>query len=76
MIPMQKTDTLIRTKLRPPYTRPELVPRPRLQATDRARAARSTDADRGPCRFWQDHPGGVLYRQLWVARGLAVSGQE
>jgi LuxR family maltose regulon positive regulatory protein len=29
---MQKTDTLIRTKLHLPFTRPELVPRPRLQA--------------------------------------------
>lgn len=28
---MQKTDPLIRTKLRPPFTRSELVPRPRLQ---------------------------------------------
>jgi len=28
---MQKTDSLIRTKLRLPFTRPELVPRPRLQ---------------------------------------------
>ncbi|MDY7076961.1 MAG: hypothetical protein SXV54_08555, partial [Chloroflexota bacterium] len=28
---MQKADTLIRTKLRLPFTRPELVPRPRLQ---------------------------------------------
>ena len=28
---MQKADTLIRTKLRQPFTRPELVPRPRLQ---------------------------------------------
>jgi LuxR family maltose regulon positive regulatory protein len=28
---MQKADSLIRTKLRLPYTRPELVPRPRLQ---------------------------------------------
>ncbi len=28
---MQKTDTLIRTKLRLPFTRSELVPRPRLQ---------------------------------------------
>jgi LuxR family maltose regulon positive regulatory protein len=29
---MQKADPLIRTKLRPPFTRLELVPRPRLQA--------------------------------------------
>ena len=29
---MQKTDILIRTKLRLPFTRPELVPRPRLRA--------------------------------------------
>ncbi len=29
---MQKADTLIRTKLRLPFTRPGLVPRPRLQA--------------------------------------------
>src|SRR5512135_1873313 len=29
---MQKTDPLIRTKLRLPFTRPELVSRPRLQA--------------------------------------------
>jgi LuxR family maltose regulon positive regulatory protein len=29
---MQKIDPLIRTKLRPPFTRRELVPRPRLQA--------------------------------------------
>ena len=29
---MQKTDSLIRTKLRLPFTRPDLVPRPRLQA--------------------------------------------
>lgn len=29
---MQKADTLIRTKLRPPFTRPSLVHRPRLQA--------------------------------------------
>jgi LuxR family maltose regulon positive regulatory protein len=29
---MQKIDLLIRTKLRSPFTRPELVPRPRLQA--------------------------------------------
>ena len=28
---MQKTDPLIRTKLRLPFTRPELVLRPRLQ---------------------------------------------
>ena len=28
---MQKTDTLIRTKLHLPFTRPDLVPRPRLQ---------------------------------------------
>lgn len=28
---MQKADSLIRTKLRPPFTRPELVARPRLQ---------------------------------------------
>ena len=28
---MQKADPLIRTKLRLPFTRPELVPRPRLQ---------------------------------------------
>ncbi|MBN1315132.1 MAG: hypothetical protein JXA42_06685, partial [Anaerolineales bacterium] len=28
---MQKTDTLIRTKLRRPFTRAALVPRPRLQ---------------------------------------------
>ena len=29
---MQKADTLIRTKLRLPFLRLELVPRPRLQA--------------------------------------------
>jgi LuxR family maltose regulon positive regulatory protein len=29
---LQKADTLIRTKLRPPFTRTALVPRPRLQA--------------------------------------------
>ena len=29
---MQKIDTLIRTKLRPPFTRAVLVPRPRLEA--------------------------------------------
>jgi LuxR family transcriptional regulator, maltose regulon positive regulatory protein len=29
---MQKPDPLIRTKLRPPFVRPSLVPRPRLQA--------------------------------------------
>ena len=29
---MQRADTLIRTKLRLPFTRPELIPRPRLQA--------------------------------------------
>jgi ATP/maltotriose-dependent transcriptional regulator MalT len=28
---MEKADTLIRTKLRPPFTRPVLVPRLRLQ---------------------------------------------
>src|SRR5512135_1008272 len=28
---MQKDDPLLRTKLRLPFTRPELVPRPRLQ---------------------------------------------
>jgi LuxR family maltose regulon positive regulatory protein len=28
---MQKADPLVRTKLHPPFTRPELVPRPRLQ---------------------------------------------
>jgi len=28
---MQMADPVIRTKLRPPFTRPELVPRPRLQ---------------------------------------------
>ena len=32
MMPMNKTDTLIHTKLRLPFIRPELVPRPRLQA--------------------------------------------
>lgn len=31
IIDMQKADQLIRTKLRPPFTRLELVPRPRLQ---------------------------------------------
>ncbi len=29
---MQEADTLIRTKLHVPFTRPGLVPRPRLQA--------------------------------------------
>jgi LuxR family maltose regulon positive regulatory protein len=38
---MQKADTLIRTKLRLPFIRPELVPRPRLQA-------RITEGLRGP----------------------------
>jgi len=38
---MQQADTLIRTKLHLPFTRPELVPRPRLQA-------RITEGLRGP----------------------------
>jgi len=57
---MQKADTLIRTKLRLPFTPPELVPRPRLQA-------RITE---GLC--WSLFPS--YSSSVWVTRVL--QGQE
>ena len=70
---MQKADPLIRTKLHLPFTRQELVPRPRLQEQIAAGAERSAYPDYRPRRFRQDHPGGILYRKLWIACRLAIS---
>ena len=64
---MQKTDTLIRTKLHLPFTRPGLVSRPRLQEQITQGLSRSAYPDHRPRWFWQDHPGGILCRRLWNA---------
>ena len=73
---MQKPDPLIRTKLRLPLTLFLAGPPAAAPGADRSRAARSAYPDYCPRRFWQNHPGGILYGWLWVARCLAFSRQE
>jgi len=64
---MQKTDTLIRTKLHPPFTRTALVPRPRLQA-------RIIEGLRGPLTLITAPAG--FGKTTLVASCIANSGMD
>lgn len=71
---MEKAAPLIRTKLRLPFTRLELVPRPRLQARISAGLCGPLTLITAPAGFGKTTSCGILYRHLWKACGLAVPG--
>ncbi len=69
-----QSDSLIRTKLRLPFTRPGLVSRPRLQERIAQGLRGPLTLITAPAGFGKTTLVATVRRQLWIARGLAVSG--